>query len=80
MNIEPQDSREDMPLDIVFRSQATADEIAAVTAVITAAVEEQASEAKRTVPVSRSAWQLSQRQLRKPITPGPRAWRGFSGS
>jgi len=57
----------------------SATEIAAVTAVLTAAVNEQASDESQQNEPARSAWELSLRQLRTPLTPGPGAWqRGVS--
>jgi hypothetical protein len=60
---------------VVSRNATTA-EIAAVTAVLTAALEELANGQSAEGPRV-SAWQRSQRDLRKPITPGPGAWRSF---
>ncbi len=62
-------------LRVVSRNATTA-EIAAVTAVLTAALEELANGQSAEGPRV-SAWQRSQRDLRKPITPGPGAWRSF---
>jgi hypothetical protein len=53
-------------------------ELAAVTAVITAALAE-LEEDSRTSAARVSAWQRSQRAVRSPLTPGYGAWRGFSG-
>jgi len=59
---------------VISTPRLSATEIAAVTAVVTAAVHEQASdEAQQTEPV-RSAWEVSLRQMRTPLTPGPGAW------
>jgi len=57
----------------------TPEEIAAVTAVLTAAAAEQAASARDARP-SRGpdAWARSQRRLRTPLNPGPGAWRSFS--
>lgn len=58
----------------------TAEEIAAVTAVLTAAAAEQAAAASGARPAAGpDAWARSQRQLRSPLSPGPGAWRSFSG-
>jgi ribosomal protein S12 methylthiotransferase accessory factor YcaO len=58
---------------------ATPEEIAAVTAVLRAALEELAAAHERDgVPVV-SAWQRSQRPIRATVTPGVGAWRSFSG-
>jgi hypothetical protein len=58
----------------------TPEEIAAVTAVLTAAAAEQAAAERDARPVAGpDAWARSQRRLRSPLTPGPGAWRSFSG-
>ncbi|WP_308468102.1 acyl-CoA carboxylase subunit epsilon [Rathayibacter soli] len=68
----------DTPLDIAFHTANLSPiEIAAVTAVVTAALDAQAS-IEADAPTPPSAWQHSQRRLRTPITPGPGGWRGFS--
>jgi hypothetical protein len=54
-------------------------EIAAVTAVITATLQELADDGLRDAPEPVSAWQRSRRPVRSPITRGAGAWRGFSG-
>ena len=62
-------------LDVrVLRGAPTPEEIAAVTAVLSAAVVEEAAKApeKSSVP---SAWQRSQRIMRSPLIPGPGRWR-----
>jgi len=58
----------------------TAEEIDAVTAVLTAAAAEQAAatEAARP-PTAPDGWARTQRGLRGPIQPGPGAWRSFGG-
>ena len=66
--------------DITFVTRGvTADEIAAVTAVLTAALAEQAADHAVSTRRGPSAWQRSQRPLRGPVTPGNGAWRGFTG-
>lgn len=57
----------------------TPDEIAAVTAVITAAVVEESAAADAVPSSGPSAWQRSQRILRTPLMAGPGRWRNFSG-
>ncbi|MFF2052800.1 acyl-CoA carboxylase epsilon subunit [Leifsonia sp. NPDC058194] len=58
----------------------TAEEIAAVTAVLTAAAAEQAAAAGDARPsTGPDAWERSQRRLRTPLTPGDGAWRSFAG-
>ena len=65
-------------LRIISRA-VTADEIAAVTAVVQGALEELA--AAEDVKGGRrvSAWERSQRSIRTTITPGPGKWRSFEG-
>ena len=65
-----------VPLRIIGGSP-NASEIAAVTAVITAALAELAVEHERDSGVRQSAWQRSQRAIRQPLTPGYGAWRSF---
>ncbi|MFF1878101.1 acyl-CoA carboxylase epsilon subunit [Leifsonia sp. NPDC058230] len=57
----------------------TPEEVAAVTAVLTAAAAEQlaAASAERT-PAGPDAWARSQRALRVAVHPAPGAWRSFS--
>jgi len=50
-------------------------ELAAVTAVVDALLDEEVQQSRSSGP---SAWQLSQRALRQPLRPGPGAWRSFS--
>jgi hypothetical protein len=58
----------------------TPEEIAAVTAVLTAAAAEQAAAAEEARPqAGPDAWERSRRQLRGPLHPGPGMWRSFSG-
>ncbi len=56
---------------------ATDSEIAAVTAVLTAALDELAAANDAETPAGPTAWQRSQRTLRTPLTPGPGAWQRF---
>lgn len=56
----------------------SAEEIAAVTAVLRGALDELAASAETEAPRV-SAWQKSQRGLRRPLSPGAGAWRSFSG-
>jgi hypothetical protein len=53
-------------------------EVAAVTAVLGAALEEIASDRERDSATGTSAWQRSQRAIRTPIVRGHDGWRGFS--
>ena len=63
----------------VVSPSATAEDIAAVTVVVTQALAELAEELGAEQGPVVSAWQRSQRSLRAPLTPGPGAWRSFSG-
>ncbi|WP_223694551.1 acyl-CoA carboxylase epsilon subunit [Leifsonia poae] len=57
----------------------TPEEIAAVTAVLTAAAAEQSAAAKTgRTPTGPDAWARSQRTLRRPLHPGAGEWRSFS--
>ena len=53
-------------------------EVAAVTAVLGAALEEIAADHENEAATGTSAWQRSQRPIRVPIVRGHDAWRGFS--
>ncbi|WP_083710074.1 acyl-CoA carboxylase subunit epsilon [Leifsonia sp. ALI-44-B] len=55
-------------------------ELAAVTAVLLATLRAREAAAAATPrPVRVTAWQRSQRGLRRPHVPGPGHWRGFTG-
>ena len=56
----------------------TAEELAAVTAVIDAAVDEELAQLHDDVRADPSAWERSQRSLRGPLHPDAGAWRSFS--
>jgi hypothetical protein len=58
----------------------TPEELAAVTAVLAAMVEELEDGARREGAPPVSAWQRSQRAIRRPLNPGAGAWRSFSGT
>lgn len=63
----------------VIHGQPTAEELAAITAVIHGVVDELAAdEATRALRVT-TAWQRTQKRLRAPMSPGAGAWRSFSG-
>jgi hypothetical protein len=57
----------------------TAEELAAVTAVITGIVDELSANESTHARTITTAWQRSQRTVRSAITPGAGAWRSFSG-
>jgi hypothetical protein len=61
----------------IVRGNPSAAEVAAVTAVVTAVIEQASDE--DAVPAARSAWSWSQRQLRTPLHAHAGAWRGFGG-
>ncbi len=63
----------------VISGNPDAAELAAVTAVLSAAIQEALDAGSRTEPKGRSAWELAQRPIRRPIDRGIRTWRGFSG-
>jgi len=54
-------------------------ELAAVTAVVGAVLEEIASDRELGTVPGVSAWQRSQRPIRSAVTRGTGTWRGFSG-
>jgi hypothetical protein len=57
----------------------SAEEIAAVTAVIEANVEDELAALHDEVTIGPSAWEKTQRPLRSPLHPGVHEWRSFSG-
>jgi hypothetical protein len=59
----------------ILSGQATDDEIAAVTAVLTAALDDLAGESRRSSDTGPTGWQASQRNVRTPLPHG--AWRNF---
>jgi hypothetical protein len=63
----------------IVSTGASTEEVAAVTAVLTAALQELADDLGAAGAPRVSAWQRSQRPVRAQITPGPGSWRGFSG-
>lgn len=63
----------------VVAGRPTADELAAVTAVLAALAEAAATADVAQAPAAVSAWYRSSRRLRGPVVPGPGHWRGFSG-
>ncbi len=63
----------------IVRGDPTPTEVAAVTAVVSGALEELANANAREALVITSAWQRGQRNIRGPITPGPGSWRSFNG-
>ena len=63
----------------VVAGDPTPAELAAVTAVVGAVLEEIASDSELGAVPGVSAWQRSQRPIRGPVTRGHGAWRAFSG-
>ena len=64
--------------DLVIESRsATADDTAAVTAVLSVALSEASADQLEGLPRP-NAWEKSQRSLRQTFTSGDGAWRGFS--
>jgi len=61
----------------ILTPSATEEDIAAVTAVLRAALDELASQSAMENNVLPSAWQRSQRPMRSGITPGASTWRTF---
>jgi hypothetical protein len=67
------------PIDIaVTGGNPSATEIAAATAVLTGVLQELAGELGKRDAVGPTAWQRSQRPIRRPVHAGPGMWRGFS--
>ncbi len=59
----------------ILGGKATTEEIAAVTAVLTGALDDLAGASRRSNETGRSAWQVSQRAVRTPLPHG--TWRNF---
>ena len=68
----------DPELRIVSRN-VTADEVAAVTAVLHGALEELAASEEANAGRRVSAWERSQRAVRGTLSPGAGKWRSFEG-
>jgi Acyl-CoA carboxylase epsilon subunit len=64
---------------VVLSGNPDADELAAVTAVLAGVLDELAAEQGKREQAVTSAWARSQKAVRTPLTPGPGAWRSFSG-
>jgi hypothetical protein len=75
----PQASHPEVTTNLrIIAGSPTPEELAAVTAVLAKALEEAAVDQQQPA-VIRSAWDRSRAALRGPLTPGPGAWRAFSG-
>lgn len=71
MNLDDQ-----QPYDIrIAGGNPSEEEIAAVTAVLSAALEELAGDHRRRQRLTPTAWERSQRSVRTPLTPG--TWKTF---
>ncbi|MCU1404895.1 MAG: acyl-CoA carboxylase subunit epsilon [Glaciihabitans sp.] len=68
-----------LPRISIVAGNPNAVEVAAVTAVLAAVLEELRGVADVPVPASRSMWERGSSSLRQPIRPGAGAWRAFSG-
>ncbi|TQL48674.1 acyl-CoA carboxylase epsilon subunit-like protein [Homoserinimonas aerilata] len=66
------------PVVAIVGGNPSAAEVAAVTAVVTAAIDELASAGDDGPEPQPSAWSRSQRGIRTPMHPGAGAWRGFT--
>ena len=53
-------------------------DVSAVTAVLRAVLQEESDSLRLAPALGQSAWQVSQRGIRLPLTPGHGRWRGFS--
>ncbi len=76
------DATEPSAIDLrIVRGTPNDEEIAALTAVLSVAIAEQAMRDADTAPPPRipSTWERTRRQLRTGITPGPGHWRAFTG-
>ena len=79
MNDSTDPTAAEPPIRVLSRSL-SAEELAAVTVVVDAAVAEELDELHSSeLPTEPSAWERSQRSLRGPVHPDAGAWRAFSG-
>ena len=68
----------EQPIELrVVRGRPTDEELAAVTAVLHAALREQAATPELPTVANGRHWQLAHSFLRSPVVPGPGAWRSF---
>jgi hypothetical protein len=71
---------DDVALDLrIVSDGVTAEEIAAVTAVVQASLDELVGTMDVHATTTVSAWQRSQRPVRSTLAPGAGSWRNFSG-
>ena len=67
------------PSELVFVTRGVTDaEVSAVTAVLRGVLQEESDGLSTAPERGQSAWQISQRGIRQPMTPGHGRWRGFS--
>jgi len=72
----PRHAADPEPIDFTITTpNLEAEEIAAVTAVLQAALANTGDESKTATAAPASGWQKSRRDLRTPIHPGPGEWR-----
>lgn len=68
------------PSQVMFVTRGvTPIEAAAVTAVLRGLLQEESDDARSQPEKTRSAWEISQRSVRAPLTPGAGRWRSFVG-
>ena len=67
------------PSELAFVTRRVTDaEASAVTAVLRGGLQEESDGIRAAPERGQSAWQVSQRGIRGPMTPGHGRWRGFS--
>ncbi|SDK52959.1 acyl-CoA carboxylase subunit epsilon [Cryobacterium sp. Sr8] len=67
------------PSELAFVTRRVTDaEASAVTAVLRGVLQEESDGIRAAPERGQSAWQVSQRGIRGPMTPGHGRWRGFS--
>lgn len=63
----------------IMRGNPQPEELAAVSAVMAAVLEEHAAQRPEAIEPVGTAWSRSQRMLRGPVGPGATRWRSFGG-
>jgi gamma-glutamyl:cysteine ligase YbdK (ATP-grasp superfamily) len=63
----------------IISGDPTPSELAAITAVLSAMIEEAESSRRQSARRGQSAWQRSQQPIRQTLAPGFGAWRTFGG-
>jgi len=75
----PTQPRDFDPSELDFVTPGVSDtEISAVTAVLRGLLREESDDMRTAPKRGQTAWQVSQRGIRQPITPGHERWRSFS--